>query len=77
MAIESSNHFLGDVKSVAMKTSSEVRRRPLGTESLTDAEDWHGSDNDRLDMQRLGKKQEFKRNFNFLSSLGWVSIYMY
>ncbi|PSN68672.1 amino acid transporter [Corynespora cassiicola Philippines] len=27
-------------------------------------------------MQRLGKKQEFKRNFGFLSTLGFVSIYM-
>ncbi|KAL3419347.1 amino acid permease [Phlyctema vagabunda] len=28
------------------------------------------------DMQRLGKKQEFKRNFGFLSTLGFISIYM-
>ncbi|KAF2088825.1 amino acid transporter [Saccharata proteae CBS 121410] len=27
-------------------------------------------------MQRLGKKQEFKRNFGFLATLGFVSIYM-
>ncbi|KAF2471723.1 amino acid transporter, partial [Lindgomyces ingoldianus] len=27
-------------------------------------------------MARLGKKQEFKRNFGFLSTLGFVSIYM-
>ncbi|KAK5202403.1 hypothetical protein LTR41_011846 [Exophiala xenobiotica] len=31
---------------------------------------------DDRDMLRLGKKQEFKRNFNFLSTLGFVSIYM-
>ena len=27
-------------------------------------------------MQRLGKKQEFKRNFSYVSTLGFVSIYM-
>ncbi|KAF7507952.1 hypothetical protein GJ744_009986 [Endocarpon pusillum] len=31
---------------------------------------------DMADMQRLGKKQEFKRNFNLISILGFVSIYM-
>ncbi|KAK6207177.1 hypothetical protein LQW54_007378 [Pestalotiopsis sp. IQ-011] len=31
---------------------------------------------DARDMQRLGKKQEFRRNFQFLSTLGFVSIYM-
>ena len=38
---------------------------------------WSDAPQDHLDMQRLGKKQEFKRNFNFLSALGFVSIYMY
>ncbi|KAH6668007.1 amino acid transporter-like protein [Halenospora varia] len=31
---------------------------------------------DLADMRRLGKKQEFKRNFNLLSTLGFISIYM-
>ena len=31
----------------------------------------HG-ENDKRDMQRLGKKQEFKRNFSFWSALGFV-----
>lgn len=31
---------------------------------------------DAKDMHRLGKKQEFRRNFQFLSTLGFVSIYM-
>ncbi|KAK2630179.1 hypothetical protein QTJ16_000999 [Diplocarpon rosae] len=35
-----------------------------------------GEKTDFDDMQRLGKKQEFKRNFNFLSTLGFISIYM-
>lgn len=41
-------------------------------------EDGHhgGKSQDRLDMARLGKKQEFKRNFTFLSTLGFISIYM-
>lgn len=54
---------------------------------------WGDTEHDIRDMQRLGKKQEFKvlaspakyvrnwltdgqRNFNFLSALGFVSIYM-
>lgn len=32
--------------------------------------------NDVSDMRRLGKKQEFRRNFSFLATLGFISIYM-
>lgn len=35
-----------------------------------------GTEHDALDMHRLGKKQEFKRNFAFLSTLGFVSIFI-
>ncbi len=31
---------------------------------------------DQLDMLRLGKKQMFRRNFSFISTLGFISIYM-
>jgi hypothetical protein len=31
---------------------------------------------DLRDMQRLGKQQLFKRNFSFISTLGFISIYM-
>lgn len=34
------------------------------------------TEHDVHDMTRLGKKQEFKRNFNFISTLGFISIYM-
>lgn len=37
---------------------------------------WGDTRQDTIDMRRLGKKQEFNRNFNFLSTLGFVSIYM-
>lgn len=37
---------------------------------------WGNTNADEQDMQRLGKKQEFKRNFSFLSALGFVSVYM-
>ncbi|KAL0258810.1 hypothetical protein SLS55_006314 [Diplodia seriata] len=37
---------------------------------------WGDMTNDVRDMLRLGKKQEFKRNFGFLATLGFVSIYM-
>jgi len=34
------------------------------------------SPQDLRDMQRLGKQQLFKRNFSFISTLGFISIYM-
>ena len=37
---------------------------------------WGDSKDDKRDMLRLGKKQEFKRNFHLLSALGFVSVYM-
>ena len=37
---------------------------------------WKDAHTDALDMKRLGKTQEFKRNFKTISSLGFVSIYM-
>ena len=37
---------------------------------------WGDSKQDQRDMLRLGKKQEFKRNFHLLSALGFVSVYM-
>jgi len=37
---------------------------------------WGDSPQDLRDMRRLGKKQEFKRNFSFVSALGFVMIYM-
>jgi len=35
-----------------------------------------GEDTDAFDMERLGKKQEFKRNLSFLHILGFTSIFM-
>lgn len=82
-------------------------KNPYQTDEKLDAQDgasptydantyedgWGDTAQDVRDMQRLGKKQEFKvfaspancvhnwltcvqRNFNFLSALGFVSIYM-
>lgn len=31
-------------------------------------------ENDALDMQRLGKAQEFNRNFSYISTLGFTSV---
>lgn len=35
-----------------------------------------GTEMDRLDMQRMGKKQELRRNFSFLSIFGYSMILM-
>lgn len=45
-----------------------------GHESFDEA--WGDTPTDQLDMLRMGKKQEFKRNFSFLSALAFVSVYM-
>lgn len=37
---------------------------------------WGDTSHDIRDMLRMGKKQEFKRNFSFLSAIGFVSVYM-
>lgn len=37
--------------------------------------EWEGhGEHDKRDMERLGKKQEFKRNFGFWSALGFVGM---
>ncbi|KAI6903080.1 GABA permease-like protein [Hortaea werneckii] len=41
-----------------------------------DVELWGDTEHDLRDMKRLGKKQEFQRNFTFWSALGFVSVYM-
>lgn len=41
-----------------------------------DVELWGETEHDLRDMKRLGKKQEFERNFSFWSALGFVSVYM-
>ncbi|KAL1590593.1 hypothetical protein WHR41_00641 [Cladosporium halotolerans] len=49
-----------------------------GTESVSvDSVSWEGhGEQDKRDMERLGKTQEFKRNFGFWSALGFVAVYM-
>lgn len=44
------------------------------TDSIDEA--WGDTPTDQRDMLRMGKKQEFKRNFSFLSALAFVSVYM-
>ncbi|KFA74037.1 hypothetical protein S40288_05139, partial [Stachybotrys chartarum IBT 40288] len=48
-----------------------------GEEEEQDGQDgFHNEHQDLLDMKRLGKKQQFKRNFSLWSSIGFVAIYM-
>lgn len=49
-----------------------------GHERTNFADEIWGEDvpSDQRDMLRMGKKQEFKRNFSFLSALAFVSVYM-
>ena len=34
------------------------------------------NENDMSDMKRLGKAQEWNRNFSYISTLGFISVYM-
>ncbi|KIW91171.1 uncharacterized protein Z519_08066 [Cladophialophora bantiana CBS 173.52] len=43
----------------------------VGSDNSSDA-----IDQDEKDMARMGKKQEFKRNFNWISSVGFTSCTM-
>ncbi|RMZ05443.1 hypothetical protein D0864_02476 [Hortaea werneckii] len=47
-----------------------------GSPVVGDVEIYGDTEHDLRDMKRLGKKQEFKRNFTFWSALGFVSVYM-
>lgn len=66
---------------IEMKGSYKVSEQssddqPNAENGYVDSEQWGDTAQDVRDMQRLGKKQEFKRNFSFISALGFVSIYM-
>ncbi|KAK5169166.1 uncharacterized protein LTR77_006475 [Saxophila tyrrhenica] len=66
---------------IEMKSSAKVTE-PTSPGSDNDihqhgySDIWNDTSNDVRDMQRLGKQQEFKRNFHTLSALGFVSVYM-
>ena len=67
---------------IELKNTSHVSEQlapPDVGSSFNDAEVYNpiqgDTQHDIRDMQRLGKKQEYKRNFDFLSTLGFVSIY--
>ena len=68
------------VKTKQPYNSAEIkgaRSEDIESPTLDGYEDvWGDSKTDQRDMLRLGKKQEFKRNFHTLSALGFVSVYM-
>lgn len=68
-------------KTEAMGSVTEnVTPKRLSTSGHGDSdfadEAWGDTATDQRDMLRMGKKQEFKRNFSFLSALAFVSVYM-
>jgi choline transport protein len=56
------------------KVSAQLYR----TDSKDDAvlSEKKGTDDDQRDMNRMGKKQEFRRNFGFLSIFGYSMTLM-
>ncbi|KAI1039626.1 hypothetical protein LB505_008383 [Fusarium chuoi] len=61
--------------SAAVGPSKEANKL-LPEETELDHDGFHNDHQDHLDMQRLGKKQQFKRTFSLWSSIGFVAIYM-
>ena len=58
--------------------SEGLERKEYSTQEVVVSDDesaWSLSKQDVRDMKRLGKKQEFKRNFSLLSTIGFVSIF--
>jgi choline transport protein len=45
-------------------------------DAVFQAQDERDNHNDVDDMARLGKAQEFNRNFSYISTLGFISVYM-
>ncbi|KAG4030484.1 hypothetical protein MFRU_012g02170 [Monilinia fructicola] len=60
------------------RKSIDVDERETDTEAASPTSGGRDGDtqNDLTDMQRLGKTQEFQRNFDLLSTLGFISSYM-
>lgn len=59
--------------------------RPEGTDHVLSSSEWNELDqtakegftiNDQLDMKRMGKKQEFRRNFRFMTTVGFTCCVM-
>ncbi|KAF7901881.1 uncharacterized protein EAF01_007179 [Botrytis porri] len=56
--------------------NGKVREAGLEAGLPSSTDEYGETQNDVNDMLRLGKKQEFKRNFSLISTLGFISIYM-
>ncbi|KAK5193573.1 polyamine transporter tpo5 [Exophiala xenobiotica] len=79
-----SSYHYGDTKNAFIQDAGDTRvlsardQEPAIENNIQEGfEGIHGDTAyDIKDMLRLGKKQEFKRNFSFISTLGFISIYM-
>jgi hypothetical protein len=79
-----------DDKAAAEMTKSpssaiQMGNHEAGQEMYLDAGEWDALDpvakegftvNDQRDMQRMGKKQEFRRNFRFITTVGFTCCVM-
>ncbi|KAI9661029.1 MAG: hypothetical protein M1821_009356 [Bathelium mastoideum] len=77
MAVNTTINHLGE-EEFRKNSADDVDRKNLSAQEVVGSEDesiWLPTSRDMQDMKRLGKKQEFKRNFGFLATLGFVSIF--
>jgi amino acid permease len=63
-----------ETKTNGTNSAHEIQPDHPGLESALDIA--QNTENDALDMSRLGKKQEFKRNFRKFSTLSFTTIIM-
>ncbi|KAF4945677.1 hypothetical protein FSARC_14392 [Fusarium sarcochroum] len=75
---KSSSDPSADMRGVSKGANNPHLVAPLlpGHAEVDDQDGFHNDHQDHLDMQRLGKKQQFKRTFSLWSSIGFVAIYM-
>ncbi|KIW10346.1 hypothetical protein PV08_11308 [Exophiala spinifera] len=69
--------YADDKNAFARGTGDGVQPVDVGNNVLESVDSIYGDTaQDMRDMLRLGKKQEFERNFSFTATLGFISIYM-
>lgn len=62
-----------DIMDFELKSDSHVAVQRASTDVYDGPDNTHA---DQMDMRRLGKKQELRRNFRFTSILGFVGVAM-
>lgn len=63
-------------KMTTIKTNTDVQLRDSEPQNATSTAEKIGTPEDQKDMHRMGKTQELRRNFRFVSIFGYSMILM-